>query len=137
MESIQIMGKVLIKQIVTEQYKEKTGAEFRKAIQKVDEELAAFDKDMNKTLTELTLKARPQVEQLRRQFNMERDKIAVYKEQLLASIKEIADLEFGTLVDSGEGNFLQEIKVGDDFAANTVCEVVLQDDIVIEIKKKL
>ena len=70
MESIQIMGKVQIKQIVTEQYKEKTGAEFRKAIQSVDEELANFDKEMNKTLTELTLKAHPQVEQLRRQFNM-------------------------------------------------------------------
>ena len=136
MDSIQIMGKVLIKQIVTEQYKEKTSAEFQKAIQKVDEELAAFDKDMNKTLTELTLKAHPQVEQLRRQFNLEREKIAVYKEQLLASIKEIADLELGSLVDGGEGSYLQEIKVGDFFGANTVCEVILEDDAVVEIRRK-
>lgn len=60
MESIQILGKVQIKQIVTEQYKEKTSADFRKAIETVDGELANFDKDMNKTLTELTLKAHPQ-----------------------------------------------------------------------------
>ena len=136
MESIKMMGKVQIKQIVTEQYKEKTSAEFRKAIQAVDEELANFDKEMNKTLTELTLKAHPQVEQLRRQFNLEREKIAVYKEQLLASIKEIADLEMGALVDGGEGNYLQEIHVGDKFAENTLCEVILQDDVVLEIRKK-
>ena len=136
MESIKMMGKVQIKQIVTEQYKEKTSAEFRKAIQAVDEELANFDKEMNKTLTELTLKAHPQVEQLRRQFNLEREKIAVYKEQLLASIKEIADLEMGALVDGGEGNYLQEIHVGDNFAENTLCEVILQDDVVLEIRKK-
>ncbi len=136
MESIQILGKVQIKQIVTEQYKEKTSADFRKAIETVDGELANFDKDMNKTLTELTLKAHPQVEQLRRQFNLEREKIAAYKEQLLSSIKEIADLEMGTLVDSGEGNYLQEIRVGDNFAENTVCEVILKDDVVVEIRKK-
>ena len=136
MESIKIMGKAQIKQIVTEQYKEKTSAELRKAIQAVDEELANFDKEMNKTLTELTLKAHPQVEQLRRQFNLEREKIAVYKEQLLASIKDIADLEMGGLVDGGEGNYLQDIAVGDNFAAKTSCEVIVKDDVVVEIREK-
>ena len=91
---------------------------------------------MNKTLTELTLKAHPQVEQLRRQFNMEREKIAVYKEQLLGSLKEIADLEMGALVDSGEGNYLQEIRVGDNFAEHTQCVVVIKDDVVVEIRTK-
>ena len=56
MESLQMMGKVLIKQVVTENYKVKASAEFQKAIAKVDEELAVFDKEMQKTLTELTLK---------------------------------------------------------------------------------
>lgn len=42
----------------------------------------------------------------------------------------------GTLVDSGEGNYLQEIRVGDNFAENTVCEVILKDDVVVEIRKK-
>lgn len=134
MDSLQIMGKVAIKQVVTETYKAKTSAEFQKAIEKVDEELATFDKDMQKTLTELTLKAHPQVEQLRRQFNLEREKIAIYKEQLLTSIKEIADLEMGSLVESGEGNFVQEIKVGDNFAQKSRYEIILKDDIVIEIK---
>lgn len=134
MESLQMMGKVLIKQVVTENYKVKASAEFQKAIAKVDEELAVFDKEMQKTLTELTLKAHPQVEQLRRQFNLEREKISIYKEQLLASVKEVADLELGALVDGGEGNFIKEIKIGDNFTQNSTCEIILKDDVVIEIK---
>ena len=134
MESLQMMGKVLIKQVVTENYKVKARAEFQKAIAKVDEELAVFDKEMQKTLTELTLKAHPQVEQLRRQFNLEREKISIYKEQLLASVKEVADLELGALVDGGEGNFIKEIKIGDNFTQNSTCEIILKDDVVIEIK---
>ena len=134
MESLQMMGKVLIKQVVTENYKVKASAEFQKAIAKVDEELAVFDKEMQKTLTELTLKAHPQVEQLRRQFNLEREKISIYKEQLLASVKEVADLELGALVDGGEGNFIKEIKIGDNFTQNSTCEIILKYDVVIEIK---
>ena len=129
MESLQMMGKVLIKQVVTENYKVKASAEFQKAIAKVDEELAVFDKEMQKTLTELTLKAHPQVEQLRRQFNLEREKISIYKEQLLASVKEVADLELGALVDGGEGNFIKEIKIGDNFTQNSTCEIILKDDV--------
>jgi len=134
MDSIKMMGKVIIKQVVTDGYKEKAGAEFRSAVTKVDQELATFDKDMQKTLTELTLKGHPQIEQLRRQFNMEREKIAIYKEQLMAGVKEIIDLPEGSVIETGEGNFLHEIKVGDHFANNTVREIILKDDVVIEIK---
>lgn len=132
MDSIQILGKVNLKQVVDDEYKMNAGKELQAAIAKVDEELANFDKNMSKTITELTLKAHPQVEQVRRQFNAEREKIAVYKEQLSASIKAIADLENGSRVDIGEANFVKELKVGDDFNGTNV-EVVIQGNKVIEI----
>ncbi len=132
MDSIQILGKVNLKQVVDDSYKQKASLELQNAIAKVDEELANFDKNMSKTITELTLKAHPQVEQVRRQFNAEREKIAVYKDQLTASIKAILDLEDGSRVDIGEANFVQELKVGDDFNSTAV-EVVIQGDKVIEI----
>lgn len=130
-----MMGKLVLKQVVTESYKEKTRGEFQEAIEKVEAELAQFDKDMQKTIMELTLKGHPQLEQLRRQFNGEREKISVYKDQLLLSIDEIAHLPVGAVVEAGEGNFLQTIKVGDHFATSTVCEVILQDDVVVEINQ--
>ena len=132
MESIKILGKVSLKQVVDDEYKKKASQELQNAIAKVDEELANFDKNMSKTITELTLKAHPQVEQVRRQFNAEREKISVYKDQLTASIKAILDLEDGSRVDAGEANFIQELKVGDDFGATNI-EVVIQGDKVIEI----
>ena len=132
MESIKILGKVTLKQVVDDEYKQKASKELQNAIAKVDEELANFDKNMNKTITELTLKAHPQVEQVRRQFNAEREKIAVYKDQLTSSIKAILDLEDGSRVDAGEANFIQELKVGDDFGSTNV-EVVIRGDKVIEI----
>ena len=132
MESIKILGKVTLKQVVDDEYKQKASKELQNAIAKVDEELTNFDKNMNKTITELTLKAHPQVEQVRRQFNAEREKIAVYKDQLTSSIKAILDLEDGSRVDAGEANFIQELKVGDDFGSTNV-EVVIRGDKVIEI----
>ena len=61
MESIKILGKVTLKQVVDDEYKQKASKELQNAIAKVDEELANFDKIMNKTITELSLKAHPQV----------------------------------------------------------------------------
>ena len=132
MESIKILGKVTLKQVVDDEYKQKASKELQNAIAKVDEELANFDKNKNKTITELTLKAHSQVEQVRRQFNAEREKIAVYKDQLTSSIKAILDLEDGSRVDAGEANFIQELKVGDDFGSTNV-EVVIRGDNIIEI----
>ena len=77
MQNIQILGKVNLKQVVDDDYKMKASKELQAAVAKVDEELDNFDKNMNKTITELTLKGHPQVEQVRRQFNVEREKISI------------------------------------------------------------
>ena len=132
MDSIKILGKATIKQIVDDSYKMKAVAELQAAADKVNEELEKFDKDMSKTMTELTLKGHPQVEQIRRQLNMEREKISIYKEQLAQSIKGIADLPLGSKVDAGEANFIQELKIGDNFHL-TNCEIIVEGDTVVAI----
>ena len=114
MEELQILGKVTYKQIVTDGYKQRTAAEIQKQIDEIDSQLADFDKQMSKTMTELTLKAHPQTEAIRAQLNAERDKINVY----------------------GEGDFLTTIKVGDPFTAGTHYELVIEDDVVKEIRQK-
>lgn len=135
MEKLTVMGKVTYKQVVTPAYKAKALAEVDKQIQQLDDELATFDQQMNKTITELTLKAHPQIEQLRQQFNMERQKITVYREQLLESKKTVEAMEEGIEVPAGEGNFVSELQIGDAFDANLSCEVVVQDDQIIDIRR--
>lgn len=132
-EKLTVMGKVNYKQVVTEQYKERARAEVHTEIEKLDAEIDNFDKQMNKTITELTLKAHPQTEALRQQFNAEREKIVLYKDQLQQTLKTIDDLEMESQVDAGEGNFVSELEVGASFTANLTREVIIKDDIIVAI----
>ncbi|MBS5916111.1 MAG: hypothetical protein KIB49_04925 [Clostridiales bacterium] len=134
-EKLTVMGKVTYKQVVTQAYKEKALAEVDQQIAKIDEELANFDKQMDKTMTELTLKAHPQIEQLRQQFNMERQKIAVYREQIESGKQAVDILAEGEEVTAGEGNFVTELAVGEPFNLNLNREVVIKDDVVIDIRR--
>ena len=136
MEELQILGKVFFKQIVTDQYKQKTAQDIQKQIDEIDEQLAEYDKQMSKTMTELTLKAHPQTEAIRAQFNAERDKIGMYKEQFAKALAAVDDLVNGTEVDAGDGEFLTTVKVGDSFSGNTKYELVVENDIVKEIREK-
>lgn len=136
MEELQILGKVTYKQIVTDGYKQKTANDIQKQIDEIDEQLADYDKQMSKTMTELTLKAHPQTEAIRAQLNAERDKINLYKEQFQKALEAVDDLVMGSEVDAGDGDFITSIKVGDSFSGNTKYELVIEDDIVKEIRQK-
>ena len=136
MEELQILGKVYFKQIVTEGYKQKTAAEIQKQIDEIDSQLADYDKQMSKTKTELTLKAHPQTEAIRAQLNAEREKINVYKTQFNKALAAVDDLVMGSEVDAGDGEFITTVKVGDSFSGNTSYELVVEDDIIKEIRQK-
>ena len=136
MEELQILGKVYFKQIVTDSYKKKTAAEIQKQIDEIDEQLADYDKKMSKTMTELILKAHPQTEAIRAQLNAEREKINIYKDQFDKALAAVDDLVNGSEVDAGDGEFVTSIKVGDSFSANTKYEIVIEDDIIKEIRNK-
>ncbi len=136
MDALKILGKVYYKQIVTDAYKTKAKKEIQAQMDEIDRQLEEFDKQMSKTMTELTLKAHPQTEALRQQFNMERDKIAVYKEQFAQALAAVDQLENGTEVDTGDGEFITELKVGDSFSSTLNYDLVIEDDVVKEIRKK-
>ena len=82
MDKIQMMGKLVIKQVVTDGYKQKAGQQFQTEIDKVDSDIAVYDENMQKAITKLTLKGDPNVEMYRRQFMAEKEKLAAYKEGL-------------------------------------------------------
>ena len=133
MDKIQMMGKLTIKQVVTDGYKQKAGGQVQAEIDKMNEDIATYDDGMNKAITKLTLKGDPNIEMYRRQFMAEKEKLVTYREQLKLSLQAIQDLPDGEIVETGEGNFLQEVRVGEAFTANVSCEIILKDDIVIAI----
>jgi len=131
LDKITVMGKVTYKQVVTPLYKEKSLIDVDQEVEKLEKELADFDEKMNKTITELTIKGHPQLDTLRQQFNLEREKIVIYINQLKEAI---AVMDEGVEVPAGEGNFVTELKVGEAFTGNLDCEVIVKDDIVTEIR---
>ena len=133
MDKIQMLGKLVIKQVVTDGYKQKAGGQLQTEIDKINQDITVYDENMQKAITKLTLKGDPNVEAYRRQFMAEKEKLVAYREQLNQSLKAIYDLPVGEIVESGEGNFLQEVKVGEPFSANVSCEIILKDDIVMAI----
>ena len=136
MDSIQMLGKVVIKQVVTDGYKQKAGGQFQEEIIKTETDIKTYEESMNKAITKLTLQGEPNVEMYRRQFMAEKDKLVAYKDQLKMSLQAIMDLPDGEIVETGEGNFLQQITIGEPFTANVSCEIILKDDIVIAINPK-
>ena len=133
MDKIQMLGKLVIKQVVTDGYKQKAGGQLQTEIDKINQDITVYDENLQKAITKLTLKGDPNVEAYRRQFMAEKEKLVAYREQLNQSLKAIYDLPDGEIVESGEGNFLQEVKVGEPFSANVSCEIILKDDIVMAI----
>ena len=136
MNSIQMLGKLVIKQVVTDGYKEKAGGQFRVEIEKIEQDIKAYEESMNKAITKLTLQGEPNVEMYRRQFMAEKDKLVSYKDQLKVSLQAIMDLPNGEIIETGEGNFLQQVTVGEPFTANVSCEILLKDDIVMAINRQ-
>ena len=133
MDKIQMLGKLVIKQVVTDGYKQKAGGQLQTEIDKINQDITVYDENMQKAITKLTLKGDPNVEAYRRQFMAEKEKLVAYREQLNQSLKAIYALPDGEIVESGEGNFLQEVKVGEPFSANVSCEIILKDYIVMAI----
>lgn len=133
MDKIQMMGKLVIKQVVTDGYKQKASQQVQVEVDKIENDIKVYDENMQKAITKLTLQGDPNVEVYRRQFSAEKEKLVAYKEQLTASLQAILDLPDGEIVETGEGNFLQEVKVGEPFTANVSCEIILKDDIVTAI----
>ena len=136
MNSIQMLGKLVIKQVVTDGYKEKAGGQFRVEIEKIEQDITAYEESMNKAITKLTLQGEPNVEMYRRQFMAEKDKLVSYKDQLKVSLQAIMDLPNGEIIETGEGNFLQQVTVGEPFTASVSCEIILKDDIVMAINRQ-
>lgn len=137
MNKLTVMGKVSYKHIVTSEYKAKAILDIDRQLSDIDGEISNFDKQMNKTITELTLKAHPQIDLLRQQFNAEREKILVYRKQIEETKIQIEELKEGERVSSGEGNFVTELHVGDVFNETLNYEVVIENGIVIEINKSV
>ncbi len=134
MDKITIMRRIKVKAIVTERLKHELVQQIQEGIKKIEMELSFLEQRNKRALTELTLKASPQVQAVREQFEWEKKKREEGRAALLEQLKKINGLEEGTEVLQGEVEGPVEIKPGDNWDEILDKEIIIKDGVVIHIR---
>ena len=134
MEKLIINRKILVKAKVTEKFKKDLIQELQGEINKLEAELKFIEQRAKRTITELTLKASPQLAAVKEQIEYEKLKREETKEEITEQIKFISTLENGKEVVQGEIAGPLEIQVGDNWDEIMQKEILLEDGIIIAIR---
>ena len=134
MESINIIRKIVIKQVVTEEFKKTAVSDLQNALKQAETEMDDFEKKYRKMITEFTVKNLPQVDELRAQFEAEKERKGLLKNQLSEQFKAAMKLEIGSEIVQAVIDGPYELKVGDDFNKVNRQEIVVKNGIVQEIR---
>ncbi|MGI6587663.1 MAG: YlqD family protein [Peptococcia bacterium] len=134
MEKLIINRKITVKVRVTDLFKKQVIQELQEGIKKLDAELKFLDQRAKKMITELTLKASPQVAAVREQLEYEKRKREETRTAMAEQIKIVGTLEQGQEVVQGEIEGPLEVKVGDNWQEIMQREIVLEDGQIIAIR---
>ena len=104
------------------------------ALKQAETEMDDFEKKYRKMITEFTVKNLPQVDELRAQFEAEKERKSILKNQLSEQFKAAMKLEIGSEIVQAVIDGPYELKVGDDFNKVNRQEIVIKDGIVQEIR---
>lgn len=134
MEKLIINRKIKIKIRVTDAFKTQVIEELQEGINKLDAELKFLEQRAKKMITELTLKASPQVAAVREQLEYEKQKREETRMALAEQMKIAGTLENGNEVMQGEIEGPLEVKVGDKWEEIMQREIVFEDGRIIAIR---
>lgn len=134
MEKLIVNRKITVKARVTELFKKQLLQELQEGINKLDAELKFLDQRAKKMITELTLKASPQVAAVREQLEFEKQKREETRAAMAEQMKIVGTLENGREVvqEEIEGPF--EVKVGDKWEEIMQREIILEDGYIVAIR---
>ncbi|MGI1659256.1 MAG: YlqD family protein [Desulfitobacterium sp.] len=131
-----IFREITLKQIVTESSKMKVRQQLNEQLTALERELAEFEENKNRTLTEFSLKGAEEahLQQIRRQWEMTRAQYQTQRDQIRMEMVAADELEVGEeiIIGSIEGPY--ELKVGEPVDQAMHAEIILKDDIVVEIR---
>lgn len=129
---------VVIKVIVTEEFKKYLIAELDRAIKNLDNQLNTLEgqgKQLIESLKKQGEKTQKQVSAIAQQINMDRHQEALAKEELTKKIEEAKKLKIGAEFVQGTVNGWVTIKKGDNLYKKLgATEIILKDGVIIEIK---
>lgn len=131
--SLQILRPVTVKARVTEGLKARLAAQYREAVQMLDDEMRQIESQVRQA--QLTAAVSPQQQlQLRQLVEAERAKREERKAQLEQELQAVSQLPLGSEIVQETIQSVVTISVGDDFNALMNTEIVVEDGKVVAIR---
>lgn len=135
MSKIQILRTLSVKARVTEGLKHRLANEVEETIQQLDSEVQQLDAALKRAqLTGAAISPQQQME-LRRAVEMEKQKRAAEKQELLERVRQVSDLPLGSEILQGQVQSLAEVGEGDDWESLFATEILVEDGKVVSIRK--
>jgi len=134
MESLTLIRPVLVKVVVTDNYKRAAAMELQDAIKRLEVELQRLDFQEKKLVAELEKKNPQGATAARQHLEQERQRMVDNRQRLLDRLKDVGQLPLGSEVVYGKMESPVEVKVGDDWRRVLGVEIVLQDGVVTAIR---
>ncbi|MBM3268141.1 MAG: YlqD family protein [Candidatus Sericytochromatia bacterium] len=132
---LSLRRQVLIKAIVTDQFKQQATAELQTALSQVDEQFQQLEFQAKRALQDLEKKNPEQLPMLRSQIEEDRGRLLAAKNDLLQKLNVIGQLEINQEFVQGNVDNFVDVGVGDNLYAKLAApEIVVKDGVVVEIR---
>jgi hypothetical protein len=134
-QSLNLRRQVLIKAIVTEEFKSQATAELQTALAQVDEQFQQLEFQAKRAVADLEKKAPDQLPALKGQIEEDRSRLLAAKNDFLQKLNIIGQLELNQEFMQGNVDNFVDVSVGDNLYAKLASpEIVVKDGVVVEIR---
>lgn len=135
-QSLSLRRQVLIKALVTEQFKQAAAAELQTALQQIDEQFQQLEFQARRAVAEIEKKGTPEQQtQLKAQIDSDRQRLLATKNDMMQKLHIIGQLQPGQEFVQGNVENFVEVKVGDNLYAKLAApEIIVKDGVVVEIR---
>ena len=134
MDSITLIRPVLVKVLVTEEYKKAAAAELQEAVRRLEAEITRLDLQEKRVLAGLKDKDPQEAAATGQRLEKERGRLAESRQKMLGRLKEIGQLPLGSEITYARMESPVDVKVGDSWNRIIGVEIVLKDGTVTAIR---
>ncbi|GIX07116.1 MAG: hypothetical protein KatS3mg115_1519 [Candidatus Poribacteria bacterium] len=127
---------VVVRQVVTETFKQRTLQEIDESLRQIGESLERLEFQARRLVAEVERERPAQAAQLRERLQEERRRQEAVRRELLAKREEVLRLELDSLYTVGTYDTPVQLEVGDRFSEKMRrAEVLVRDDVVVAIRE--
>jgi hypothetical protein len=130
--SLFVKRPVVLKNIVTSEFKIQLTTELKYAIEQIDRWFEQEEFQSRRSITEA--KRQGITDQVRKELNLERERQSQVRLNLQRKLDEVTQLEIDSIFASGTYDAPVKIEVGDDIRAKlSQAEIIVKDGIVVDV----